>query len=190
MNFPKSAAAVGRSKQAGGALPARTRSFEDETVKSLDSHGSLTLEQAKALLPMCNVGRERIKDEVGSDLLTSTVSTTAAVAITALSGERSGTGVLGPLVKSVRTAVLTAYLVMQNAVRRTRSALALTQLLLAFGGAALAVDWLGGRVPAPVVVLAYVADLVHGSWSRSSPSAHSQLWYRLGWRRSSSELPC
>ncbi|MGZ8724217.1 MAG: patatin-like protein [Aeromicrobium sp.] len=151
------AASIARSREAGGNTPRRTRSFEIEVDKKIRTGHTLSLSDAQRLLPLCDVGRERIGGEVGSDLLTSATATTAAIAVTALSGEGSGTGVISPLFRSIRTAVITAYLVALNAVRRTRTAFALTQLLLAFGGATIAVDVLGGDVPSPVLVLAYVA---------------------------------
>ncbi len=91
---------------------------------------------------------------------------------TALGGASGGVSVLRPALATVRTAVMTAYLVAQNAVKRSRTAFAMTQLLLAFAVGALAVKLLGGEIGTPLLLIAIpviaawvlITSLTVGAW--------------------------
>ena len=79
------------------------------------------------------VGAERLEDEVGSDLFTRTVSHAVAVTHSAATGARSGLGVLGALLKSVKLPVYVFYLLANRLRDDSRTAAAVTTSLLIAG---------------------------------------------------------
>lgn len=96
---------------------------------------------AASLFPRCRVGEEKIMQESGSDLFTTTVTTAAAIGVTALSGAASGLPKIGQaLVAAFRTPVLWLWVMARNAVSTHRTGFALLVSLLAAGGALLAVS--------------------------------------------------
>jgi hypothetical protein len=96
---------------------------------------------ASRLLSQCRVGEEKILGEAGSDLFTSTVTTAAAVGVTGLSGTTSGLPAIGrAAVGALRTPILGFWFLAQNAVAGTRTGFSLLVLLLAVGGALVAVS--------------------------------------------------
>ena len=169
--LPEVARAVEDSYADGANRSSAARQFVSE-INEYRAAGPLPLEKVPGLLRRCDVGREAIGDEVGHDLMTATASTVAAVGVTALGGGRSGVAILRPAMVSVRAVVMTAYLVAQNAVRRSKSAFALTQLLLVFAVGVLAVKVLGGEVRTPLVLVAIpvlaawmlITALTIGAW--------------------------
>lgn len=98
---------------------------------------------AIALFRDCAVGRERILDEAGSDLFTTTVATAAAVGITALSGGSSGLKWGRSVVSALRAPFLWLWIIARNAVSPQRTGFAVLTFLLAAGGSLLAVSALG-----------------------------------------------
>jgi hypothetical protein len=86
------------------------------------------------------VGEERITDEAGSDLFTTTSTQALAVGIAAASGSRGGLGPLRGVLRSVRSLFLGLYVLARSAVRG-RGGFALATALLAIGGAIVAVGF-------------------------------------------------
>ena len=99
---------------------------------------------ASRLLSQCRVGDEKFPAEAGSDLFTSTTTTAAAIGVTALSGSTSGLPAIArAVVGALRTPTLGFWFLAQNAVAGTRTGFSLLILLLAVGGALVAVSALG-----------------------------------------------
>jgi patatin-related protein len=171
--LPVVAAAIERSQVEGGAVSSSARRLVADVRHAMDNTDkTIPYKDVARLLSRCDVGRELIREEVGNDLLTATASTAAAVGVTALGGNRSGLALLRPALATVRTAVLAGYLVAQNAVRRSRTAFALTQLLLAFAVGAFAVKMLNGDIGTPLLIVAIpiivawvlISALTIGAW--------------------------
>jgi patatin-related protein len=100
--------------------------------------------EASRLLGQCRVGEEKISSEMGSDLFTSTVTTAAAIGITAVSGSASGLPKIGrAFIGMLRTPIIWLWILAKNAVSTHRTGFALLVLLLAAGGALIAVSALG-----------------------------------------------
>jgi patatin-related protein len=96
---------------------------------------------ASRLLARCRVGEERIVAEAGSDLFTSTITTAAALGVSTLAGSRSGLPSIGrTIVGIMRTPILLLWFLARNAVSRSRTGFAILVLLLAVGGALVAVS--------------------------------------------------
>lgn len=113
----------------------------------------LTICDVEVLLRKCRVGSEAAGSELSSDLGAATAAKAAAVAGAALSGTRSGLGLLRAPAKSLRLAMLGLYFTTAAALQKTRIGTAVTFLLLAIGSGAVAVRLLGGHVPSPVLVV-------------------------------------
>jgi predicted acylesterase/phospholipase RssA len=104
---------------------------------------------AAELLPRCRVGEEKIEDEVGSDLFTTTVTTAAAVGVAAAAGTTSGLPAFGrAVVGGLRTPTLGLWFMAKSAVSSQRTTFAFFLLLLAVGGSLIAVSAVG-NVPLP-----------------------------------------
>ena len=96
---------------------------------------------AAALLPRLRVGDEKVTDESGSDLFTMTITTAAAVGVTAFSGTTSGLPKVGRgLVAAFRSPVLWLWVRARNAVSTHKTGFAVLVSLLATGGALLAIS--------------------------------------------------
>jgi hypothetical protein len=117
----------------------RSAQFRREALRRVGKDGLASLQAASPetlveLFRQCHIGEERFEDEVGSDLLTRTVSQAVAVAATALSGEKSGLGPARRVLQTLRLPTLIVDTVVQTLVRQSRTALALCVTALAGGG--------------------------------------------------------
>jgi patatin-related protein len=109
---------------------------------------------AAGLLPRLRVGDEKVTDESGSDLFTMTLTTAAAVGVTAFSGASSGLPRIGRgLVAAFRSPVLWLWVMARNAVSSHKTGFAVLVSLLASGGALLAISALA-NVALPGVLAA------------------------------------
>ena len=116
------------------------------------------------------VGAERLEDEVGSDLFTRTVSHAVTVAHSAATGARSGLGVLGALLKSVKLPVYVFYLLANRLRDDSRTAAAVTTSLLIAGLVAVVASALVTNGGAAIAALGW-ALLIDGSGPRWSADA-------------------
>lgn len=98
--------------------PARVDRSPAELVRLFDTH---------------RIGAERLTDEAGSDMFTRIVSSVVAVTHSAATGARSGLGVLGALLKSVKLPVYVFYLLANRLRDDSRTAAAVTTSLLIAG---------------------------------------------------------
>lgn len=108
---------------------------------------------AVALFRQCEVGKERLAAEAGSDLFTTTVTTAAAVAVTALSGASSGLKWGRTIVAALRAPFLWLWIMARNAVSAHRTGFAVLMFLLAAGGSLVAISALG-NVALPSILAA------------------------------------
>jgi hypothetical protein len=113
----------------------------------------LSIEDVPVLLRKCRVGVETAGAELSSNLGAATAAKAAAVAGSAASGRQSGLGALSVPAKSLRWGLMGVYFTTAAALRKTRIGIAVTFLLLAIAGGAIAAHLLGGDVPGPVVTL-------------------------------------
>lgn len=109
----------------------------------------------------CDIGTESLAAEAGYDLFTSTASRIAAVSVNAVGGTRLGLSALNVLIGALKTFVMAFYLLGQAAVRRSRTAFAVTWILLTLGGLVLLLPAVSDvsppsyvRLPAVMLVLA------------------------------------
>lgn len=113
----------------------------------------LSAEEAVPLFKLCQVGKERLPAEQGSDLLADTVSHTMAVGAAAISGELSGL----PLhahryLRALRGIALVFHLFVSNALAGTRAAGTVAAAMLTAGAALVGVG-LVVRIPGILLVL-------------------------------------
>lgn len=108
----------------------------------------------------CEIGKQRIDQQVGSDMLTATASRAAAVAVAAGQANISGLGPVRLILKAMRAPVLGAYVFIQSAVSGGRTMAFLLGLTLAFSitvlGLRLALD-AGADFPSWLVKAAAIA---------------------------------
>jgi hypothetical protein len=135
--LPVVADAIESDRNAGAAAPPAARRFA-AAVKGALRGDRLSAEDADRLFPACRVGEERIAGEVGSDMFTSTAAQAMAVGVSAGAGAKGGLGPLRGLVRSVRNLFMAVYLLARSAVSG-RGGFALATILLAIGGAIIAV---------------------------------------------------
>jgi patatin-related protein len=136
------------------------RSARETESPTVESASTLPLKATRQLLSQCHVGRETLREEVGSDALTDTATTAAAVVAAAASGDRGGIKAFRHLFATARNVLLIVYMLAQNAIKRSKTAFALTQLLLVFGAGAIAIKISGGAVPTAVALLAVIVLIV------------------------------
>jgi patatin-related protein len=129
------------------------------------------------LLRECEIPRETIAGEVGSDLLTYVATTAGATGLSAVTQALPTIpGILKPVVAITRGALLTLYFLMRAALQRSRTGFAAAVLAFALGFALLArpvgPPWnvvAVGLLVAPVVLLAMVtARLLASKWRRAA----------------------
>jgi patatin-related protein len=200
--LPDVAAAVSDDLVAGaradstGAALARRLGVGERRGDAANGANARSPAELVRLFDTHRVGSERLGDEAGSDMFTRTVSHAVAVAHSAATGERSGTGVLGALLKSVKLPVYVFYLLANRLRDDSRAAAAVTTSLLIAGlvavvasalvtsggdaiaalGWALLVGWFGaalirGRLAAVVLSAILIGALVwmlHPGWLAAS----------------------
>jgi hypothetical protein len=130
------------------------RAERDVQLPATEDGPRLRPRDAAALLPRLRVGEEKVTDESGSDLFTMTLTTAAAVGVTAFSGASSGLPRIGRgLVAAFRSPVLWLWVMARNAVSSHKTGFAVLVTLLASGGALLAISALA-NVALPGVLAA------------------------------------
>jgi patatin-related protein len=154
--------ADGGDRSSAGHWARRVREGEQ-----LDARKAVELFQAN------EVGKERISDEVGSDLFSRVSTKALATAMTALRGRHSG--LIGPL-RSAATAgrgvALATYLIARGAVARSKTGSAVVAFALAVAGAIVAIPVITGTDPwgalttlaAIVLAAGFVLALIRSGW--------------------------
>lgn len=109
--------------------------FLDEMKSRREIPGSdkLKYEEVIHLFESCRIAEEQLREEVGSDLLTKTVSKALAVTVSAASAPKSGLGLLRGLLALIRAPVLLFYFMAQNLDRSSRTSAALNATLISVG---------------------------------------------------------
>ncbi|HEX2030059.1 MAG TPA: hypothetical protein VHL78_01470, partial [Actinomycetota bacterium] len=135
--------AIEADRDVGGAdLPGARAVARDieaaEAAAAANGRPAMDPQDAVRLFLQADVGRERISEEVGSDLFTATASTAAAVTVSAAQGKRSGLGGMRMVLSALRGLVLGLYVLAKSAMSKRRTALAVMLTLLAAGGAVVA----------------------------------------------------
>jgi patatin-related protein len=100
---------------------------------SLDTQRPLTGEQIMRLFEGCEVRRERIEGEIGSDLFTHTVTKAFAVTVSAGAGAKSGLGALRWLFGSARAPAIVLYVFTQNLLRQSQTGAIINTAVTVFG---------------------------------------------------------
>jgi patatin-related protein len=136
--LPHVAGAIESDRHEGAAESAGARRFAAGVAAATGPDGLVPSAEVERLLRLCRVGEERITEEAGSDLFTTTSTQALAVGISAASGTGGGLGPLRAMVRSVRSLFLALYVLARSAVRG-RGGFALATVLLAVGGAIVAV---------------------------------------------------
>lgn len=151
----------------GGRVPARHWARRVQEGEELAARKAVELFQAN------EVGKERIADEVGSDLFTRVATKALATASSALRGRHSG--LVGPLrtaATAARGIALAAYLLARGAVARSKTGSALVAFVLAVAGAIVAIPVVTGTDPwgaltalaAIVLAAGFVLALIRSGW--------------------------
>jgi patatin-related protein len=132
--------AAGSSPQAAGAVFLRDFLWAREKYPA-----GMPVAVAFDLFAKSGIGTERIVDETVTDLFACTVSTAAAVSVSAMDSPRSGLGPLRLLTRSLRGLVMVFYALVRGAISSRRFANAAVAFVLALGGAFRLPCWLGAR---------------------------------------------
>lgn len=136
--LPQVAGAIETDRHDSAAVSSEARRFSEGVKAATGASGRLAPRDADRLFRLCRVGEERIGDEAGSDLFTTTAAQAIAVGVSAGSGTKGGLGPLRGVLRSVRNLFLATYLLARSAVRG-RGGFALATILLAIGGAIIAI---------------------------------------------------
>lgn len=139
------AGAIESDRNEGAAVSSEGRRFAEGVKAATGASGRLAPRDADRLFRQCRVGEERIADEAGSDLFTTTAAQAMAVGVSAGAGIKGGLGPLRGALRSVRNLFLALYVLARSAVRG-RGGFALATILLAIGGAIIAVSPLSESV--------------------------------------------
>jgi patatin-related protein len=175
--LPHIAQAILSDKVEGAAESTETVKLADAVLAAqkaalVNGRTTISPDAAVDFFLRCQVGREKILAEVGSDLLTNTAVTAAAVAVSAAGGKRGGIPFVRSVIASVRTFFLTLYVLTRGAVgKKGRTGLVVLVGALAAGGAILAVSlpldhnlpgWLSGLGIVLVLAGLFLATLRAG----------------------------
>lgn len=121
------------------------------TWESLDAASLIQLYRGGAL------GAERIAGEVGADLFTSDVTRTLAVSVSLLSGPDSGLGPLRALLKALQLPLIVVDVMMQNAIRDSKTTAFVSGVVLAGSLAITLLTLFADLLPATVELVGVVA---------------------------------
>jgi patatin-related protein len=162
--LPGLALAIADDRDAGATVTDPAKKFlrelaaaqSSETAESTDATmKQLPLSTVPQVFESCHVGTERIREDMGSDLFTRTTSTAFGVAVSAAGGTSGGMGPARAVFHSLRGFALLLWVMARSAVSKHRSGFALMMLLLAAGGAVLAVGLVEPKAVArPLTTLA------------------------------------
>jgi hypothetical protein len=133
----------------------------ETAAQSLGVHWDAGLPQDRALkvdelidaFRTCPVGREEIADEIGSDYFTKVSTRAGAVVGSLISGTVAGVKAARPAAAVIRGVLLTLYLLGRGVVEGSRTGAFLVALVLAVGGALVALFALGTHVPGLLLLL-------------------------------------
>lgn len=124
-------------------LPERPVAEVDREA-TLDESPPIPLAKVAQLLRTCPIAAEQLSDEVGSDALTATTATAAAVVGNLMTSRRSGLGLVRTPLRAVRYGLLGGHYLARSTIGSTRTSAGFRNLLLALSGtfvAFLAVGW-------------------------------------------------
>jgi hypothetical protein len=152
-----------------GGFPVPARHWASRVEKDED----LSARKAVELFLADQIGRERIVDEVGSNLFTRVATKALATATTAMRGRHSG--LLGPLKTAAtfaRGIALATYLLGRGAVAQSKTGAAIVTLVLAIAGTIIAIplatgtgSWGGLTTLAAIVLVGgFILALVRSGW--------------------------
>lgn len=130
---------------------AHLKTANGTTWEALDAASLIDLYQNGSL------GAERIADEVGADLFTSDVTRTMAVAVSLLSGPNSGLGPLRALLKGLQLPLIVVDVLMQNAIRDSKTTAFVSGAVFAGGLAVTLLALFADLLPATVEAIGVVA---------------------------------
>jgi hypothetical protein len=114
--------------------------------------GRLTGEAAVAAFTTCPIGKEQLPGEAGSDYFTSVATRTLGVA-GSVAGGATAWKPLQPVLNTVRGVLLALYLLGRGVVSGSRTGNFAVALVLALGGALIALSLLGVDVPGLLTLL-------------------------------------
>jgi patatin-related protein len=132
------AAAQSRGSRWDAALPRNRALHVDELIDAFKT---------------CPVGQEEIADEIGSDFFTRVSTRAAAVIGSLISGAVSGVKAVKPVAAVIRGVLLTLYLLGRGVTESSRTGAFVVALVLAVGGALVALFALGTHVPGLLLLL-------------------------------------
>lgn len=115
-----------------------------------------TVERAVEAFEECPIGEETIATEVGSDYFTMISTKGGAVIGSVLGGALSNVKVLNPALALIRGLLLALYLLARGLVESSKTGTFLVALVLAVGGALVAVYAVGANVPGLLLLLGFV----------------------------------
>jgi hypothetical protein len=119
----------------------------------LPRNRALRVEELIDAFKTCPVGQEAIADEIGSDYFTKVSTRAGAVIGSLISGTVSGVKPLKPVAAFIRGVLLTLYLLGRGVVESSRTGAFVVALVLAVGGALVALFALGTDVPGLLLLL-------------------------------------
>jgi hypothetical protein len=147
--IPNVAAAVVADRDRG----ASDRSKGSLWQKRLPTELPLPVERVIEAFETCDIGREQITDDMGSDYFTEVSTKTGAVLGSVVGGAAKGAQVLRPVLAAIRGVLLSLYLLGRGVVHSSRTASFLVALALALGGALVSLSLVGAAVPGFLVLL-------------------------------------
>ena len=151
--LPRLAEAVDDDHDAGALRNGPGGTFRSRYRTAVERAGAperIPAETLFALFRDCRIGREDIAGDAGSDLFAQTVSQAALVGVSAAEGKGSGLAVLRGAIKPLRGVLMVLYVLVTGATRAGAFGRSLVSLMLASGGALLAVAAIAEDPPALV----------------------------------------
>jgi patatin-related protein len=156
--LPQVARSVEADLDAGGSRIVPARSW----ARRISPQSKITAAEAIDCFRENQIGRERIMDEIGSDLFTHVATKAGLVAASAARSRESGLGPLRGGATAVRGVMLAVYFLARGVVGRSRAGAFLVGATLALGAALLALSIVLDRQPSPILTSIGVAIVLGG----------------------------
>jgi patatin-related protein len=171
VELPQVAEAIENDHAAGSFVSETAKSFVARVRNGAKNNNPVQADQLGELLSLCDIGKERLEREVGTDRLFTIATQAVAVAISSVRTDTGLLAIAGKLLAMLRAPALLFYIFARDAQYRSRIGVAVNAAVLAAGIVILATHVVAEKGPYHVGLLALSVVAI----------AATVLWAALRW---------
>ena len=157
--LPRLASAVDVDRADGCFVSEPAAAFA-ASCRNATAGGVVRADQLHSLLSSCEIGKERLEKEVGTDRLSTIASQTVALAVSSMRTESGLLAVVGKLTDFIRAPALLFYVFARDVQYRSRTGCAINAATFAAGIVILATEILANQPYGPWFVLLGIAAII------------------------------